>query len=112
MKRLLAVLIAATSLSACSTTGTGSGITPTTLQNALVAGCGIVVDTTTVLGLISAGNATLTSIDAIVNAVCSAYTKVAAPVASTKFGVRMRMVAPIAVTIGGIVVPITGVKQI
>lgn len=111
MKRLLAVLITATSLGAC-TTSTGSGLTPTALQNALVAGCGIVVDATTVAQLIVAGNSTLTSIDAIVNAVCTAYTKASVPIASAKHGIRMRLTAPIAVTIGGIIVPITGVKPI
>jgi hypothetical protein len=111
MRKLLLALVATTSLGAC-TTGAGIGVTPTTLQNALVAGCGIVISSASLLQLISAANSTLTSIDAIVTAVCQAHAVASAPVTTPKGRLVFRQTAPIAVTIGGIVVPITGAKPI
>jgi hypothetical protein len=112
-KSVAVVMTAASLLSGCAgPNAVGSGINAVTIRSALIATCGIMVDAATMANLIGAASSTLTSVDNLAIGVCKAYEAASVPVASARFGIVRRQVAPIVVNVGGIMVPITGAKPL
>jgi hypothetical protein len=100
MRNAMLALAAAVTLAACATTGTGTTVTISDVQNAAVAACAFLPDATTITNILTASPIAATA-ESIAAIICSAAT--GQPAAA----VKRRATAP-SVVINGETIPVTG----